>query len=87
MGLFPYYDYLLNEGVFTKEQLRWIAVTQYLMIATCVATLAWICYNIVTILYRQRKHRVIPLVNFYALATMLVLFRMVFQVILFLGLS
>ena len=58
-----------------------IAIIQWILILLCLFTLAWIIYNAVTILVKQKKYKVIPLSNFYFLACLLILFRVAFQVV------
>ena len=78
MAILPMSDELVEAGYYTKEQMRWIAFVQYSMIALCLATLAWLMYNAWKILVKQKKCKVLPLANFYALAFALILFRILY---------
>ena len=78
MAILPRHDHLVEKGTYSASEMRWIAFCQYLMIASCLFTLTWLLYNAKTILIKQRKCKVLPLVNFYTLATLLVLVRIVF---------
>ena len=82
MAIFPYYDDMEAQTEFTVAQVRTLAALQYLMIMFALATLVWIFYNALNILYRQRKYQVLPLVNIYCIATSLVIFRIVQEIFL-----
>ena len=75
MAIFPWYDNKEVTKHFSPTELGWLAFLQYLMVALCLATLGLIVLNGVTILVKQGKYNVIPLVNFYLLATLLVICR------------
>ena len=77
MAIFPYYDVADQYWNYTENQVKWLAAIQYLMIALNLGTLTWLIINAVTILIKQRKYNVLPLVNFYCLTAMLVVFRTV----------
>ena len=80
MAIFPGADQGLVKKNYTDEQILGIAICQWIMIALCLAALSWLVYNIVTILVKQKKYKVLPLLNFYILATFLIVFRIAFQV-------
>ena len=51
------------------------SVIQWVVCACAIGVLGWVVRNIWVILYRQGKYKVLPLLTFYVLATLLVLFR------------
>ena len=84
MAILPYHHWLVEvKKVYSKSEMRWIASCQWLMIALSLFTLAWLVYNIVMILVKQRKCKVLPLVNFYVLSVILVVTRIVFLIYFF----
>ena len=87
MAILPWHDKLVDEGHYTREEMRKIAAAQYVMIALCLITLVWLIYNAVSILIKQGKYRVLPLSNFYAFAFMAVISRLLYQIFFFPGLE
>ena len=83
MAILPWHDKMVEDGSYTEEEMLWISITKYSMIVLCLATLAWLLYNAWTILIKQGKYDVLPLTNFYALALLLILFRIVYQIFSF----
>ena len=83
MAILPWHDKIVEADVFSKEQMRWVAFTQYFMMLLCLATLTWLIYNAWKILIKKQKYRVLPLTNFYFLSLILVVFRIYFQVVVF----
>ena len=78
MAIFPYYQIMEDTNCYSKAEITRLAVAQYLMVAMCLATLAWLLHNVVTILVRQKKYKVLPLLNFYIIAGSLLIFRILF---------
>ena len=87
MALFPGADKSIIKRFFTDKEIKWFAAFQWLLIVACILNLAWLLYNAVIILYKQEKYRVLPMANFYFLATLLVVFRLTFAVVWWLTLS
>ena len=83
MAIFPKQDEVVDHSDLTESWMRWFNFFQCLMIIFALATLVWIVYNAWNILIKQKKYAVLPLTNFYVLATLLVLFRIVFQIVIF----
>ena len=71
MGNFP----SASESKHTTDQIRKLAICQYVELILCLLVLGWIFLNSWRFLYRQGKYKILPLVTFYILAFSLVLFR------------
>ena len=76
MAILPGLDEMVAEYGFTDSDKRCIAASQYVISIFFMIVLAWLSYNIWTILIKQRKYRVLPLLTFYIVATLLVLNRL-----------
>ena len=74
MTILPWHDRADYLSV-TEEELKWFALSQYLMFALCIAMLCWVMRNIYFILYKQGRFRVLPMLVFYVLSTMLITVR------------
>mmetsp|Transcript_25144 Transcript_25144/g.31544 ORF Transcript_25144/g.31544 Transcript_25144/m.31544 type:complete len:98 (+) Transcript_25144:8-301(+) len=73
MAILPGHDELAAAGTYSEKQLLWISLSQGILILLTILSLLWLCMNVYKILYRQRKWKVLPLVNFYVLAALLIL--------------
>ena len=82
MAIFPMHDMVVDKGYLTETQLGWFNFFQCLMIIFSLATLVWLVHNAWNILIRQKKLDVLPLTNFYALAALLLVFRVVYQIVI-----
>ena len=76
MAIIPYLDKLAEDENFTGTQKRTIAACQYIVATCTVLVLFWLARNIWTILVKKRKYKVLPLFIFYALGTILIMFRL-----------
>ena len=77
MSILPLHDRLLDQGIFSKQELAWIAAAQYFMIIISFLTFSWIVVNVWRILIKQRKYKVLPLLSFYTAAALNVILRLV----------
>ena len=82
MAIFVWSDEMIDTGYYNDKEVEVLVCIVYVMLAMGFVTLGWLLYNAVTILWKQKKYKVLPLVNFYLLALLLVLFRILFQFLL-----
>ena len=76
MATLPGYDAFAEENNLSSNSKSCIAASQYIVIVSALLILIWLGYNIVTILGKQRKFRVLPLLVFYTVGTILTLSRL-----------
>ena len=76
MATLPGYDAFAEENKLSSNSKSCIAASQYIVIVSALLILIWLGYNIVTILGKQRKFRVLPLLVFYTVGTILTLSRL-----------
>lgn len=69
------HDQLIDDGKLTEDQIMILAICQYVMTSLCLIVLCWLLYNTFTILVKQKKYKVLPLLNFYVLAIPMMLCR------------
>ena len=80
MAILPWHDKLVKDSVYTEEEMRWLALSQYVMLLLCLALLGWVLRNIWVILYMQGRFRVLPMLVYYVLATLQIIVRAIFSV-------
>ena len=73
MAIFPGLDEFSAAHKFNQTQTNWLAATQFIVVIFNTAVLVWLGCNARTILIKQGKYRVLPLLIFYSVATLLVL--------------
>ena len=76
MAILPGLDAFAVQYGYSDAEKRWIAAAQYFTIALILFVLAWLLYNAWNLLIRRGKYKVIPLLIFYIVATILALERL-----------
>ena len=77
MAILPWYDRKVEDGTFTRQQVRFIAACTYLNVLFCFILGAWLVRNVKKFLIGLKKYRVLPILTFYILSTLIVLTRFI----------
>ena len=77
--MLPGLDELATKYGYSQVQIRVIAANLYFILLIGLLVLLWLMRNIWTILVKQGKFKVLPLLTFYIVATTLILIRIVFS--------
>ena len=75
MGATPYLDKLSDWMPLTDSEKAMIATCQYMVTLLILLSLFWLLRNAWVILIKNRKYTVLPLLTFYVLAFLLIVFR------------
>ena len=76
MAILPHLDEFAEKFGLSHDQKVIIAITQWSTLAYGAIVLAWLIWNVWTILIKNRKYQVLSLTTFYVVAGTLILFRM-----------
>ena len=83
MAIIPYHDELLGKvdtGEITEAQVVWLTVMQYWLTFIFILLLVFVLYNFWNFIIKQGKYHNQPLLMFYILTILLIVFR-VYQLI------
>ena len=80
MAILPGLDELATQYGYNQVQKRVIAANLYFVFLCGLLVLLWLMRNIWTILVKQGKWKVLPLLIFYIIATTLIVVRLIFTI-------
>ena len=76
LAFLPGHDFFISTGILSENQMKYIAVVQYsITIIIVITAVFWAC-NVKKIIFKERKHKVLPLLIFYILAFMNISLRL-----------
>lgn len=73
MLFFPGHEAKIADETLTRQESTWIALYQFLIVLLSIQVIYWLAYNIWKILIKRQKWKVLPLMTFYVLASLIII--------------